>query len=507
MGEEVDFTQRYINLPAAPSRMQVAEDRILKERQATERKEPDQIVVDCNAQKKSLLRIEADQKLIEQWRAMKVENEGNRERANAAGRKEEGKSWNSAGNAFNNASEKLGKAIEAEAAGKPEVAMKWREAAEQHKNSVEPYAQAAQAASGNTKGVFSWNQIGNAFNNAADKLGKAIEAEVDGKPEIARKYCEVAEKKMCSIEPYTQAARTCAAEEKGQSGQWNNAGSGFYYAADHLGKAIEVEVAGKSEVARKYREVAEQYACSAEPFTQSARAYEQGKTAEGASWNHIGSRFYNAAGQLIRAIEADAAGKPEIARKYREVAEQQVRSVEPYAQAARARSAGKTEEGQSWNGAGIGFYNAGLNLEKAIEAEVAGRPELARKYREVAEQYTHSVEPHTQSARAYAAGKKDEGACWYSAGLGCYQVSEKLEKAIEAEVAGKLEVARKYREAAEQFALSVEPYTQSARAYTAGKKDEGQSWIRIASGFYYAAAELAKAIKAELADKPEVVQK
>ncbi|HLB34807.1 MAG TPA: hypothetical protein VJK54_11320 [Chthoniobacterales bacterium] len=395
-------------------------------------------------------------------------------RTHAAGKQDEGGSWNGIGNKFLKIAEKLEKAIDNENVGKQEIATKFREAAEQQARSVDVFTKAVKAiAAGKTKEGASWDQAGDGYNDAVEKLEKAIEAEVAGKQEVARKYSEAAEQQTRSIEFYTKSALAYQEGKEYEGARWKDAGDSYYYAAKKLGKAIEAELAGKLTVAQKYREVAQQQMRSAELFSQAARAYAAGKTDEGSKWNSAGLGLYNAAAKLVKAVEAEEVGKLELARKWREAAEQQMRSVEFYTQAARACKEGKEDESKNWNFAGNAFYYAAENLEKAIEAEIEGKPLVALKWREVADQQASSVEYFTKAARADALGKKDGVISWNGAGNGFYNAALKLGKAIEAEVAGKSAVAQKYREAAKQYKRSVEYYVQAAKAYEAGKEEEG----------------------------------
>ncbi|HLB34404.1 MAG TPA: hypothetical protein VJK54_09260, partial [Chthoniobacterales bacterium] len=169
-----------------------------------------------------------------------------------------------------------------------------------------------------------------------------------------------------------------------------------------------------------------------------------------------------------KAIEAEAADKPEIAEQWSEVAKKQSEAAYLLIKASEEKDWYKRD---CWNDASMNFSDAAENLEKAIEAEEAGKPEIAQKYREAAWSYT-------KSARAYAEGKYaqekiNECQSWNKIGNRLNKVAENLEKAIEAEKAGKPEVTQKYRDAAGYC-------TKSARAYAEGKTDEGYNWDNAA---------------------------
>ncbi|HLB34211.1 MAG TPA: hypothetical protein VJK54_08255, partial [Chthoniobacterales bacterium] len=408
-------------------------------------------------QEQSLLRIEADKKLIETWKAMKKEMQEKKKKAYEQGKTAEGHTWNNACCGFGLAEDKLEKAIDAEAAGKPEIAQKWREAAEQNKCSLEPYTQSARAyEQGKTDEGKSWNDAGKAFNYAGEKLEQAIEAEERGKVAEAQTLRTKAANHQKEAEEYKQKAeelqkqglkteqdsiaqaqsllrieadrrlietwRTMELEKKNQSEDQakehkerrvcKDVSTIFKDAIEKLEKAIEAESAGKVEERLKWRAAAEQQVTAVEFYDKALIAYAggKGKRDEGDSWRDVGSILSAVAGPLVKAIEAENIGKSEIARKYREVAEQYKRSIEPYAQAARAYAAGKTAEGASWNKAGECFCRAAEYLIEAIGAEVSGKPEEALKRREIATKYQQAGEKYVQAAQARSRGTFFTGA-------------------------------------------------------------------------------------------------
>ncbi|HLB33164.1 MAG TPA: hypothetical protein VJK54_02900 [Chthoniobacterales bacterium] len=405
--------------------------------------------------------------------------------------------WSSIANILEKTSDYWTKANKARKAGKKILADGYREAAEIAQQAADQWKLVTDnPIIKGAEGDY-WDTGRFDFHWVAEKLEKAIEAEVVGKPEIARKYRQAAEQKVRSVEPYVKAGRAKLERKKGERRSWSDVQKRLCDAAEKLEEAIKAEVAGKPEIAQKWCEAAEQHKRSAELSTQAARAYAEGKTYEGYNWYMAGRNFYCAADELEKTIKAEVAGESILAQKYREAAENNVYSGKFYIQAARAHDAGKTEEDNSWNNAIQDFNEAAKKLVKAIEAESAGKSEEAQKWREAAEQNKCSVEFCDQATKAYAEGRTDEGTSWNMAGLNLYNAAEKLEKAINAESAGKQEVALKWREAAEQHACSIEAYTQSARAYAAGKTSEGESWAHAGLVFYSAVNNLADAIETE----------
>ncbi|HLB34094.1 MAG TPA: hypothetical protein VJK54_07670, partial [Chthoniobacterales bacterium] len=451
----------------------------------------------------------------------------------------EGYSWRNAGLGFHNAAEKLAKAIEAELADNPKIyptrlerstypfkapssslgiAQKWRDAAAQHVSSVEYYTKAAEAhREGKDEGT-SWDNAGRGFDQAAQKLEKAIEAEISGKSAIARKWREAAKKNILSVEPYTQAAGANTVGQKDgrysfnpsveytvesnynqsnrsnfnqyidqptasirsvgrivtkdERDRWHDAGNGFHNAAEKLEKAIEAEIAGKSAIAQKWREVAEQQVRSVEPYTQAAKAYTARKKEEGFTWNYAGKGLYFAAEHLQKAIEADEDNKPEVALKYREAARKEISSLDFFSKAVTAYAAGKTEEGLAWRNAGTALINAGQSLQKTINADKNNKLAIAQEHREIAGKQILIAELFTKTATACAAGKTEEGNSWRCAGNGLYRATQELEQAINADQNNKPEIALKYREAARKYILSSESYTKAASGYERGDRWE-----------------------------------
>ena len=439
--------------------------------------------------------------------------------AYAAGKKDEAICWSNAGinyyygvnNSLDKVAEQLEKAIEAEANGKSEIAQAWREAVKQNELSLEFYTKAAIAhAAGKKDEAVSWNNAGNVYGHAAAKLEKAIEVEANGKPETAQAWRETAKQYELSSECFTKAGIAHAAGKKDEGTCWNSAGIGYYYAAEKLGKAIEAEGSGKPEIAQAWREVAKQHQLSGESYSKAAPLKYSWAANPGYGWYHAGIVYSSAAKQLEKAIEAEASGKAEIAQAWREAAKQNQLAGEPFNNSSVAFSAGTSSEGYRCDHIASGYSGAAGKLEKAIEAEISGKPEAAQAWREQAKLHQLSAEHYTQAAVAHAAKKTDEGNSWDKAGEAYKDAAEKLEKAIEAEASGKSEVTQAWREAAKQYQLASEHYSKGAMEYAAGKTKEGKNWVEAGSsyrgaglGYSCAADKLAEAIKA---GKPEVAQ-
>ena len=216
--------------------------------------------------------------------------------------------WNNAGNGCYNAAEKLVKAIDADIAADIAddigAAQKWREAAEKQEESVKHFAEAAKVRrNGKKYEGINWNNAGRSFYNAAEKLVKAIEAEVAGESGIPEKYRKAAEIQENAVEHFIKAAKAYKNEKLPEGDRWNSAGNGFYNSAEKLVKAIEADAADNARVAEKYREAAEQQEISVDHYKKAAEAYAEGKISKAIDCNNKGNKFYYHGISLSRAVE------------------------------------------------------------------------------------------------------------------------------------------------------------------------------------------------------------
>ena len=303
--------------------------------------------------------------------------------------------------------------------------------------------------------------------------------------------------------------------------------------------AQETLVTLSSNKAKLYEQLAEQQTHFVNLCNQAAKASATGKTEESDRWNDASDACYWAAEKLMKAIEAENAGKLAIVQKYREAAEQQMRCIELYTESVRAFTEGKTDESALWREAGNGFYDTVEKLEEAIVAEENGMIPQAQELREKAIKYQQKAEQQKQAAeklqiqrvtieadrklietwnvrkeemkekkaKAHTAGKTTEWTSWHNAGAGYCGAAEKQEKATAAEIEDKPEIAKKWREAANQQVDSVEHFIQAAKAYVAKRTDEGDAWNNAGNSCYDAAVKLGKAIEVELEGKLEVAKK
>ncbi|OHE78319.1 MAG: hypothetical protein A3F67_04680 [Verrucomicrobia bacterium RIFCSPHIGHO2_12_FULL_41_10] len=410
-------------------------------------------------------------------------------------------SWNNAGNGFYNVAENLVKAIKANAAKKPEEVKKYYEVVEAYERSGKSYISYIHSKTTESKkGFVFFNNAGDSFYNAAGNLEKAIEAENANKLEVAKQYSEAALQYTNSGESYMKS------KERNINTDCDYYGAGFAFnnGASNLLKAIKADLAGRAEEAKKYREVAEQYKRSGEyAITESSYTFN-------ACFGSLA--FKDAAEKLEKEIEAESVGKVEEALKWRRVAEAYKLAGKLHIQSDRAYAIKENAEeserwkkaGQSWSEAGFSFINVAEKLEKAIKLESVNKVEEALQWHKVAEAHKCTGELYAEMGAAYSRGQIDRFDPWDD---DVKKEAEKLEKAIVSDEVGDLEVAKKWREAAEQNAYSVEYLTQSLRAHIEGETDKSISCGSAAYAFYEAAESLEMAIEVESAGKPEIAQK
>ncbi|HLB33532.1 MAG TPA: hypothetical protein VJK54_04785, partial [Chthoniobacterales bacterium] len=395
--------------------------------------------------------------------------------------------WEASSKRFNESAEYLDNMIGVILSGisKGAILLLWEEASIQSEKSAEQCIASAQIwAQGNKNAAYSLNNSANLFLvNArhAKCLAKVNEAEASHNRNIANKWKEIEEKNQQSVNPLNQAVQSFKQRKTKEGKSWDGAGCGFYSAADKLAKAIEAEVAGKPEVAQKYRAAAEQQVLSVEPYTQAAAAHAEGKTDKGHSWNMIGRGFYNAAEKLEKAIEAEVAGKPEVAQKWSEAAEQQACSGKYFINALKA-------------------YVVAEKLEEAINAKTADQPDTNHQYRKEASQQIRSIESYSQNASPYWQGIINISSISEQNEAWLFAETSSLAYAILLHTTGQLEFYSSSEFIVGRYNLNY------ARSYAKRITHAGNVWFAIGQRVYFSAEQLAKAIEAEEAAKGEIAQ-
>ncbi|HLB34411.1 MAG TPA: hypothetical protein VJK54_09295, partial [Chthoniobacterales bacterium] len=206
---------------------------------------------------------------------------------------------------------------------------------------------------------------------------------------------------------------------------------GFYNASEKLAKAISAESAGKSEVAKKYREVADKQACSAKSYIQAAGAYVEGKMSEGASWKCEGSSFQKKADYQVKGIEAQEAGKTELAADYQEAATISQRAVDKHKLAVQIKAAGKGGEGVSWSNEGKSLQAMADYRIKAIEAQMTEKTELTAGYQEASAVSQRAADQWKESALAKAEGRESEYTRLWQSGKAMQEEADAVAKRAE----------------------------------------------------------------------------
>ncbi|MEI6416763.1 MAG: hypothetical protein WCO92_03485, partial [Verrucomicrobiota bacterium] len=394
-------------------------------------------------------------------------------------------------------------------ANNPEISFLWNEAAQATYYLAERCYEAEQVKSYHSTLVsllFALQKVQQKV-FIAEFTGKKTEAEKEGEHAVANEWNRALEASKVVLQLLSDI------KEKKEDGKTNLASNAWYCMSNIredivklMVKAIEAEVAEKPEIAKAWREAIQLKEYSSEKFFQSAKAIDEEKTEEGQSWGSVGTVFNLATNMLGEAIEAEEMGKPEIAKVWRVAVQLHERSAEFLSQAVKARVQGKLQEGESWKTGGSGFFEAAEKLGKSIKAEEDGKSEIAKVWQESVLLYERSTKFFSQAVEAFGKGKTEEGNSWNGAGIGFYSAAEKRSKAIEAEEAGTSETAKSWREAAQLQERSNEFYVQAAKAFDKGKTEEGNNWQIAASGFFDGAQKLGKAIEAEEEGKPKIAK-
>ncbi|HLB32811.1 MAG: hypothetical protein A3F67_01970 [Verrucomicrobia bacterium RIFCSPHIGHO2_12_FULL_41_10] len=204
-------------------------------------------------------------------------------------------------------------------------------------------------------------------------LSKAIEAE--GKPEIIQKWKAVTEINENSIKFFTEASEAYKEKKFIKGDCFKSAGDAYFRLAEVQVKSIEAEIEGKLELAQKWYEVAHQSEYIMEFVIKIPQVFIEGERIKNNILYRIHSGFLSALEAQVKAIEAEIKGKPEIAQKWSEVARANKRSYEFFIQAAKANEkpekTGERKVAQAfYNIAQSDRYVAAQHV-KAIEEEIA----------------------------------------------------------------------------------------------------------------------------------------
>src|SRR3990167_5723024 len=286
---------------------------------------------------------------------------------------------------------------------------------------------------------------------------------------------------------------------------WVGASPIVIHAAEQMSKLIESESEGTLESAKAWRDSVTFLSCEHYGHADLVRALE--KVDEGDAWYDAGLSAANAAEQMDKAIEAEAAGNIKIAKAWRGAVQQNQLAYKHYTHAARVYASDKTREGNSWYNAGWSSFCAAEQMGKSIEAEIEENPEVAHEWKEAIKQNQLAMKHFTSAAIANASQyEKDEGKIWDGAGAAALKSAQQIGKAIEAKVFENSEIAALWKESAKQSQLAYEYYNRAFIAIVSKKWYESNSWRDAGRVAMEAAEQMDKVIEAEVSGKRELAE-
>ena len=133
------------------------------------------------------------------------------------------------------------------------------------------------------------------------------------------------------------------------------------------------------------------------------------------------------------------------------------------------------EEGSNWHNVGRALSNAALQREKAIEAEMSGKLVIAQAWREVSQAHQLVGEILTRSIIARARGSVKEGFCLHNACDGLMKAVEQREKALEAEEKEERGIAQARSVVAAKYQQSSEKFIQAANNERGAAEKQAQA--------------------------------
>jgi surfactin synthase thioesterase subunit len=297
----------------------------------------------------------------------------------------------------------------------------------------------------------------------------------------------------------------------------DNAGEGFYNAAANLGKTIEAERAGKPEVAAAWRLSSGAYKEQAKALLQRdekvAELHEKRALALGGNYGRTG-----AATAYESAANAEAEGKSKVAALWRASAKASKKQDEALLKQAEAllqrdeRAAELHKKRALALGGNYGRTGAVYAYESAANAEAEGKSKVAAFWRASAEASKEQAKALLEQAKALfqrderAAelhGKRSKilgGNQWEKGAAFAY------ESAANAEAEGKSKVSQQWCRIADTYTRSTNSYLQAASAHAEVREEKRLSLNKVGDDFCNATEKLVKAIVAEAKGKPEVAQ-
>ena len=399
---------------------------------------------------------------------------------------------------FSKGAEKVGKVTETDQAGK--LVGQQLKAKQDHLQQLKPEVtqktflidqqiKEAKQASFEGKGgenAYLWDRIVTKLEQAKESWHQFEEKTAQGKSERAALWQQAAERSEASAERMKNVFLTYIAGNETEAKRlekenWNlyilsNAFTWNLKSEEALEKVAQAELTTprKMEEITFWEKRAEEYKKAADYKREAIEANNAYKESEWNSWFWAGSISHATAEYQIKGAQAKEAGKVTIASEYEKLSQRCESALNSFLKAVADYKAGKIYEGYRLYSAVRSFYYAAAKLGKAIEAEEAGKGEIAQKWRDAAALQESSTEPYSEAAKAHDRGKSPPGDYFDNAGNSLKNAAAKLGKAIEADAAGKVSVAKKWREAAALQKLASKYYSKAAKVpvgvYSSEKK-------------------------------------
>ncbi|MFI0348552.1 MAG: hypothetical protein ACH346_07305, partial [Chthoniobacterales bacterium] len=425
------------------------------------------------------------------------------------------------GDGFFYAAENLREALTLEANGSQKMAKKWRNIAELYLKSAECFTSADESFATEKEAE------GNSWRDAGISLRHAAEA--------TREAAEIAEKCQQSAEYFILAAQAYAKLKIAEGNSWGNAGTSLYNAAENLEIKLEALQESKMERAYESEETAIRWEECSLLFAKAAKAYDEEKVEEANGWKAAADCRLNAIKMSDESREAKSKGKqdesyslykaafmldnasskleakveavisnqtPEVVNNYDREASIYKESGDSFTLAANAAAGNKlelykkynnkakvgylfykanessakeaqadTQEEEDYNKAKRAFEMAVNRQTKAIEAEEKGESELAENFFESALLAEQGAKNYQKAAQTYAEGKTKESASWRNAAK-CGDWIKSSEEAMKAEKKEELELAEKWRQAAQLMKERSLRYAMAARQHANSTGDQ-----------------------------------
>ncbi|HLB33260.1 MAG TPA: hypothetical protein VJK54_03390 [Chthoniobacterales bacterium] len=407
------------------------------------------------------------------------------------------------------------KAIEAQEAGKLSLAVGYQEAADisqRAANVLQLLAERQESIRSGWLVIFVQSQISYDQNDVielrefanmklsedifleseVDYEAKAIKAKEAGKMELARECLKAVELFQKAANMKKLADEKRIAGQEGEGNAWESYGDSLQKKADYQAKAIEAKEAGRKSLAVGYQEIAETFQGASDVYKLSAEKSAEGKESESISCYEEGVSLEKKADYQAKALNAQEAGKNNLAAAYREAAETSQGAAEAHKLSTEKAAQGKKGEEHSWYSYGGSLQSKAYNQAKAGEAQEIGKVAWAVNYLKIADNLQKDADRLKLAAERYAIGESE-----WNQGISLQKEADYRAKIAELEEAGKRELAVGYREAAIISQKAADQFNLSIKKQIERQVDEGISLGWLADSLQKKADYQAKAIEAE----------